>query len=61
MGAAPLYALYDQHGLLRCLGSDGEACEAYASLFGLAPGSWSVMQESGATALDRPTRSGSSS
>ncbi|MGC6482096.1 MAG: hypothetical protein ACON4T_00800 [Synechococcus sp.] len=42
-GGEVMYGLYDNDGILRCIGGDVEACEAYAQLFGLPLASCSLM------------------
>ena len=38
-----MYGLYDSDGILRCMGGDLEACEAYAALFDLPLASCSLL------------------
>lgn len=38
-----MYGLYDNDGILRFMGGDVEACEAYAQLFGLPLSSCSLL------------------
>lgn len=44
-------ALYDSQGVLRCTGRDHADCLAYAELFGLEPGGYSITSLGALTSL----------